>query len=336
MSVTTTRIRHGGGGAETGPGQASRFWEHLAALNTAQLDEQGYANFKRGIILNYFTTVPDRRGDYQLAFLRRNLPRTAWAAALLRTVLAERHTNLSWRQSRTFTLLTHLVWEYALREDRTGLLARLEEPQEGNPARIYRAGRLISQDIANAVLETGTMIEGGALTTATRTVIEVGAGYGRTAYAVLHAQPQVRYVIADIQPALGLAQRYLCTLFPERLAFTSRDFASYADIHAEFERSTLAFLRPEQLALLPDRSADLFINISSFHEMRHTQIAWYFEQIERLVTGHLYLKQWKESRNPYDGIVVRAEDYPMRAHWRPVFWRQCRIHTPMFEALLRL
>lgn len=334
--MTTRRSEAERNEASAEPGQASRFWQHFAALNTAQLDQQGYANFKRGIILNYFTTVPNRRGDYQLAFLRRHLPSSAWAAALMHTLLTERHSNLSWKQSRTFTLLTHLVWEYTHRVDHTGLMARLNEPVEGNPARIYRDGRLISQDIANSVLETGALIEGGALGPETGTVIELGAGYGRTAYAILHAAPRVRYIIVDIPPALDLAQQYLTTLFPERPTFLVQDFSSYAQVRANIERSTLVFLRPDQLALLPDGSANLFINISSFHEMRHAQIARYFDQIERLTSGYLYLKQWQESRNPFDGIVVRAEDYPVRAHWQPVFWRKCRIHTPMFEALLRL
>lgn len=327
---------HVGDDRRPGPGEASRFWQHFAALNRAQLDQQGYANFKRGIILNYFTTVPDRRGDYQLAFLRRHLPARAWAAALIRTLAAERHTNLSWKQSRTFTLLTHLVWEYVRREDHTGLLDRLAEPPEGNPARIVRGGRLISQDIANSVLETGALLQGGALTPHTRTVLELGAGYGRTAYAILHAAPHVRYVIADISPALELAQRYLTTLFPERPAFLVQKFSGYEQIAGAFERSTLAFLRPEQLALLPPGSVDLVLNISSFHEMRHAQINAYFDQIERLASGYLYLKQWKESHNRFDGITVRDEDYPVRPSWQPVFWRECRIHTPMFEALLRL
>ena len=78
---------------------------------------------------------------------------------------------------------------------------------------------------------------------------------------------------------------------------------------------------------------DLFLNISSLHEMRLDQIQAYFDLIDRLVSGFFYSKQWKVSRNPEDGIVVRMEDYPVPAHWRELYRRESKVQVHFFEAL---
>ena len=93
---------------------------------------------------------------------------------------------------------------------------------------------------------------------------ELGAGYGRLGYVVLEALPESKYTILDIPPALYLSQRYLTAFFPERPAFRFRPFRSYEAIAEEFEAASLRFLAPHQLELLPAKSFDYFVNISSF------------------------------------------------------------------------
>jgi putative sugar O-methyltransferase len=314
----------------------SAFWEHYNQRNLAQLDQDGYDNFKRTIVLNYFTSIPMRRGDYQLAFLRRHLSPTKIAECLVRAALTPGHELFTWKQSRTYTFLTLLIWEYVRSVDRDGLLNRLTEPLDGNPPRIYKGGRLISQDIANSTLEFKSVMDTGIPPERIKTIIELGAGYGRTAYVFLSLMPRARYIIADIPPALYLSQTYLSRQFPDRKVFGFRPFSSYGEVADELEKADIAFLLPHQLDLLPDQSADLFLNISSLHEMRRDQIDHYFNEIERLTSGYLYLKQWKESQNPFDGLIVREGDYPVRPTWSRVYWRECRIHTRFFEALLDL
>ena len=97
---------------------------------------------------------------------------------------------------------------------------------------------------------------------------ELGAGYDRNAHVLLSLLPGVRYVVIDIPPALYVAQRYLPSVFPDRKVFTWRTFESYPEIQSEFEHADLAFLLPSQIEMLPDGLFDLFVNISSLHEMR--------------------------------------------------------------------
>ncbi len=216
------------------------------------------------------------------------------------------------------------------------LLNKLEEPREGNPPNLTRNGKLISQDLANSALEFRSIMAAPVSAEEVQTVLELGPGYGRTAYVFLKMMPGVRYILADIPPALAISERYLSDLFPTRRVFRFRPFKNYADVQAEFEAAQIAFLEPQQLALLPDNSADLFVNISSLHEMRLDQIKYYFQVIRRVIRKYAYLKEWKESRIPFEEIVIRESDYPIPADWKQLYWRTCAVQDQFFEAMFDL
>ncbi len=312
----------------------SKYWEELNKKNLTELDEAGYANFKRTIARSYFTWIVTPF-DAQIRFLVSQLPLWTVAATAARSLLASAHPPLSWKQSLSYSFLTGLLWEYATRLD-PGLLNRLEEPREGNPPALTKNGKLISQDLANSALEYRSIVAAPVFEDEVRTVLELGPGYGRTAYVFLTLQPNLRYILSDIPPALAISERYLSTLFPTRRVFRFRPFETYAEVQAEFESAQIAFLEPQQLALLPDNSADLFVNISSLHEMRLDQIAYYFQIVRRIVRKYAYLKEWKESRIPFEEIIIREADYPIPAEWKQLYWRTCAVQNQFFEALFNV
>lgn len=143
-------------------------------------------------------------------------------------------------------------------------------------------------------------------------------------------------MLVDIPPALYIAERYITNQFKERNIFKFRKFSNFNEIKKEFEQSDIIFLLPNQLELLPSKIADLFINISSLHEMRRDQIEFYFNCIDNLIKKYVYFKQWKISKNSYDNIIITEKDYPIRENWEKIFWRECKVKTQFFEALLRL
>jgi putative sugar O-methyltransferase len=311
----------------------SEFWIELNTKNEQQLETFGYENFKRTVALNYFTwmVLPT---DGQIRFLIRHLPVGTVLKHFFRTLFSRGNPPFNWLQSLSYTFLTMLLWEYGVTQARD-LLDRLEEPLVGNPPRLQLDGRLVSQDLANSALEVQSITSALPSADRLRTVMELGAGYGRTAYAFLKLRPGLRYVVVDIPPALAISERYLTDVFPDRRVFPFRPFASYDEIRAEYEAAEIAFLMPHQVDLLPAKSVDLFVNISSLHEMTRRQIEYYFQRIDRLTGGWFYFKQYKESRTVIDG-VIREADYPVRPSWKRVFWRTPRVQSYFFEALLAL
>jgi putative sugar O-methyltransferase len=214
-------------------------------------------------------------------------------------------------------------------------LLALREPEDGNPAAIHdQSGALVSQDLANSILEVSMM---GATLAPGTVVLELGAGYGRDAYAMLTTKPGIKYIIVDIPPALWVAETYLSRQFPDRRIFRYREFARFAEIEREFRDSDIAFFLSTQIASLPDGLADLAVNISSLHEMRPEQIAFYFSQFDRLLKdgGLFYFKQWKRGAVPFENVVIRRDDYPIPPSWSCELSREAPIQTRFFEARYR-
>ena len=322
----------------------SAYWVHLNDRNLEQIERDGFDRFKRSINQNYFAFVPTGRGHDQYEAAARAwrsrpnpavlLPRRLDVTGLT-TMFGKANPMGSWRQRLGHARYLAMLWEFVRRRDRLGLLTTLQEPELGAPITVRYRGRRISQDLCNSVHEFYSATEGLSGVTP-RYAIEIGAGYGRVGWVLMSAVPGIRYTICDIPPALAVSQRYLTTLFPDRSAFRFRRFKDYEEIAEEFEAAQMAFITPGQLDLLPAQHADLVINISSLHEMRLDQIAYYLDLIDRHCDGHVYTKQWWESVNVHDDLVLHQADYPIPSHWRELYVRPHPIQPLFFEALYRV
>ncbi|MGD0506008.1 MAG: putative sugar O-methyltransferase [Steroidobacteraceae bacterium] len=325
---------------ESGDARArpSKYWVELNKMNLAQLQEHGYENFKRTVALNYFTFARILPWNEQIRFLLRQLPGSVSLGCLKRALAARKHQYFSAFnvvQSVIYNFLALAAWAYTrIALSDPGLL-RLREPAEGNPAAIYDdTGALVSQDLASSILELSSL---GPSIAPGSVVLELGAGYGRDAYAILATNPGIKYVIIDIPPALWVAETYLSHQFPDLRVFRYRNFSRFDEIEKEFLECDIAFFLSTQIASLPDGIADFAINISSLHEMRPEQIAFYFLQFDRLLKdgGAFYFKQWKRTKVLFEDVVIRQADYPIPPAWHREFSREAPIQTRFFEALYR-
>ncbi len=313
----------------------SKYWEELNRKNLRQLADNRYENFKRTLARNYFTWIINPF-DEQLRFLMRDAGLWRSLRYLLGAIVAPTHPPLKRKHTFYYNTLTNLLWDYVQKNDPDDLLARLSEPREGNPPEIMRDGRLISQDLANSMLEYQAILHPALDRRDVRTILELGPGYGRTAYVFLTLQPGFRYILVDIPPALYVAQRYLSTVFKDRRIFAFRAFDHYNDVRDEIAAADIVFLTPNQLELMPDKSVDLFLNISSLHEMRIDQIRYYFGEIDRLTRRYFYYKQWKDTVIPFENVKITEADYPVRDNWRLIHRQQCKVQTYFFEALYEI
>jgi putative sugar O-methyltransferase len=312
----------------------SSCWEVLSFKNFEQLIRDGYRNFKRTIGCNYFNFLV-QGGDPQMSYLESQLDAEQRNRCREAAEALPDDPYFEWHDQKSYRYFVLLLWAYARKVDDRGYLDRLEEPQEGNPLVVSCNGQRASQDLANAVLEYYSMAEAVRFEEMRR-VLEIGAGYGRTAYVIMALNPHVRYTIVDIPPALWVAQRYLSSVFPGRKVFRVRDFESYDAVRDDMEDASLVCLLPHQLPLLPQGHFDLSLNISSFAEMQKSQVDGYFRELDRLTDGFFYTKQWKTSQNAFDRVTYTEADYPVSPAWTRLYSRTCRVQTAFFEALYRM
>jgi putative sugar O-methyltransferase len=321
----------------------SRFWEHYNELNLRQLADGGFAEFKRTVNRNYFQfqLVAIRSPQYRAAisaWLKHPRP-AVFGARLAERIEFDPHAVGRIGQygaNKAYAVYIALLWEYVRSRDLQGVLGMLDEPLVGCPSYIDYRGHRVSEDLCNSALEYTAIADAIPAGESVESVIELGAGYGRVAWVFLSALPNVRYTIVDIPPALAVAEQYLSDLFPDRRVFGFRHFDDYADVTDEFEAAQIVFMTPNQLDLIPPQRADLFVNVSSLHEMRPEQIEHYFTTIQSHCDGRFYTKQWLRSVNPRDGVVVSYDDYPVPTDWRPIFDRTHPIQVEFFETLYQL
>lgn len=306
--------------------QPSKFWERLNQQHVQMLDLE---NFKRTLALEYFTFLCSKK-DHQIRFLEKKCSSTSKLYHKMRTKLTRSFPELKGENSTNYIYLTRLLWHYVVRQLPKQEL-QLDEPLVGSPFLIKWRNRAVTQDLANSLLEYHAVTQKTGCDI--KSILELGAGYGRLAYVFLRKMPRCKYLISDIPPALFVSQSYLSSVFPDKKVMRYRPFNTFSEIEEEYAQAELCFFLPHQLEMLPDKSIELGINISSLHEMRHEQIAYYFSQFSRLLSKHFYFKQWKNSILPYENITIKENDYPIPAAWRQIFWQTCPVQTAFFEAL---
>jgi len=225
-----------------------------------------------------------------------------------------------------------------IRNGKTGpLLKYIEEPKLGNPIIfITPEGKIGSQDIVNSLQEYDLIKTQYEKTYDKRNYVigELGAGYGRLAY-VYKKLTNCRYLIFDIMPALYISQWYFKNLDMKLKIFEFRpDIKSFEEIESELELADIAFFTPNQLELFIDNYFDVFINISSLHEMRREQIKNYLYQINKVTNGMIYLKEYKEYHNPYDNLVICRSDYNITNNHNVLLEKTNDINYDFFELII--
>ncbi len=321
--------------------QPSKFWLFYMWFHIYQIETVGVENFKRTINNNYFNWTNDYDINAQMKSLKNELN---WSDSDMRhcetsvkfniATVPKEYTEEKWKKYGQFLCL---LWEYTLKNDHLKILNQLQESLLGNPIAIEYKGHKVTQDICNSVIEINTIMEFINYNPEKKLrVMELGAGYGRVGSVLLHAVPNIQIVIVDIAPALYVSQWYLTNLFPKYKVFKFRDFSDYNDVQQEFEESSIAFLLPAQIEYMPDQMFDLFINISSLHEMTPTQIEMWYGQIDRVCKGWFYTKQYIKNINNFDGVVIRREDYPVRPNWQELLNRRSQVFSELFEAIYKL
>jgi len=310
---------------------SSRYWNWLNQKNIQQLNDFGCDNFKQTVAKNYFTWVGSSAYYYNKHVLKDiNSIKTVVPIK----VILKKHEIFSLDESILFNIMTILLFEYVTENGGDKYVNMIEEPLEGNPPFLYLKGRRISQDLLNSILEY-IAIKNGCNLNRINSIMEIGAGYGRTSYCLMNLLPNVKYIIVDIPPALYISQNYLSKTFEHKKILPFKPFTSFKEIEDDFKVSDIIFLMPHQLELLPNKIIDLFIAIDCLHEMKTEQIEFYFNHIGRLA-NYFYYKCWLETKVPFDNLFYSSEDYPIKNNWNEIYKKACEVPYDYFDAFYEI
>ena len=138
-----------------------------------------------------------------------------------------------------------------------GIVVDISDVLFGNPFYIEIDDKIITQDLLVTLGEIKFLNSHVDLNKIT-SIVEVGAGYGRTAYGILKKYPHIKYNIVDIEPALSVARYHLNNAFPD---------------------NDIRYLTPDECGEI--QNVDLWFSISAFAEFDAEQIMGYVKHIDR-------------------------------------------------------
>ncbi|MEO8274945.1 MAG: putative sugar O-methyltransferase [Thermoanaerobaculia bacterium] len=173
-------------------------------------------------------------------------------------------------RGRNLNELGYALTYYAVRRtDRLGLLDRLDEDGLFGVHTFTFDGKTVSRDLLDSVVELDFLDRHLDLAGAgRRTILDIGAGYGRLAHRAVRAFPAtVRYLCTDaIARSTFLCEFYL-------------DFRGIGGIGGDGPARVVPL--PDLEAAIPAGSVDLAVNVHSFSECRPAAINGWLDFLAR-------------------------------------------------------
>jgi hypothetical protein len=262
-----------------------------------------------------------------------------WAGALVDLRNQYFNNRFSGPPPESYQIYCHFIWLYYQRVrlvDRFNFLTEASEPAAGGTRyQVSIEGRPMSLDFLQSVEEAYAILDAWELSGHTgtpRIIVELGAGYGRLAYVARKLFKDCTYVILDLPEALLCASSWLGRVLPGEVQPYEVSRNENRLGREQLLSKGVWTLGAHQIEAVQDDAADAFVNIYSFAEMPRASIENYFAHVDRISSGVFFTKQRKVENNTVDGVVVSEAVYPIRAHWKQLFYRTTSLEPNFFEA----
>ena len=165
-------------------------------------------------------------------------------------------------------------------------------------------------------------------------ILELGAGYGRTANVILSLKPNTKYVIADLAPSVYFSKKTLSDTFKDKKIKSGFEITNQKEMIKMFNENDILFIFPHQLKFFEKKTFDISLSIGNLCEMERKQIKNYM-QIYENISNFLYFKVWEISGLPYSFnqyySVHNKKDYEIKDSWIEHFKERCVMPTNQFE-----
>ena len=295
----------------------SNYWNYLNIKNLKQIKEQNIENYSTTIALNYYTWVDVSDKNIEQTIL--NVQNVFISE---KVNLYKKQTNMSYYESMRYNNITYLLY---LNIKKLNLLDKLNFlSDEGylsyNDPFIDINGYKISQDKVNSILDYNSINDFSSLSSK-KSILEIGAGSGRTSQAILTFNDNIKYTICDIPPALYLSYDRLKKVFKNKKIGLLYNL-SEDELNNQINNYDISFIMPHQVDFIKSIKYDLTIGINCFHEMDKKTIKNYLSNINN-ISKLFYFTVWKShyargsnlffsQRNKMDYF---ANDYNIPKNW---------------------
>jgi len=159
-----------------------------------------------------------------------------------------------------------------------------------------------------------------------KSILEIGAGSGRTSQAIMTFNQNLRYIICDIPPAIFISYTRLKKTFPDKKIKFLFNYKNEKSLMDEINNNDISFIFPHQMKDIQNKFIDLTLAIDCIHEMDKKTIKNYFHQINKF-SNLFYFSVWKKTIVPYSCTFTKtsnqldyySKDYSIPDNWKKTF-----------------
>ena len=138
--------------------------------------------------------------------------------------------------------------------------------------------------------------------------LEIGGGYGGYCEVLRKTYPNVKIVFIDIAPQLYVAEQYLKSVFPGKVAGYNETKQLSIINSSAFAEKDILILPPWDIGKIEDNFINNFSNQSSFQEMSKETVNDYCDHLGRIIRNNVVLYEMREGNGSVEDPVLR-EDY---------------------------
>lgn len=267
----------------------SHFWHLLNIRHLKFLGKESIKNYSTSVARSYYTFLNINENH-----IDKSMKKIGNVISCEKVNLFKKQNNLSYKESFIYNNLTYLLW-YNLKEKK--IFKNFEKLSDvgylsyGDPY-IDINDKKVTLDKINSLLDYEN-INNFTDFSDKKTILEIGAGSGRTTEAILTFNDELKYTICDIPPALFISYKRLSNVFKEKsigLLYNLNE----QELNSQINNYDISFIMPHQLNFIKNKKFDLSIAIDCIHEMRKRDIAKLFNNIST-ISNYFYFSVWKES-----------------------------------------
>jgi putative sugar O-methyltransferase len=171
------------------------------------------------------------------------------------------------------------------------LLLSLSDSKVGNPSGFYRNDKFYTISFLNELTKIN-FLRKNINFNEINSVVELGAGTGLLASALLQFKKSLKYIVVEIPPALYIVQNFLEALGYKTLGYNDViNLKSLNDINIDDYQ--VICLPSWKIGLLQGHKFDLFVNAESFQEMEPELTENYLNKISPQINKYIYLNNSK-------------------------------------------
>jgi putative sugar O-methyltransferase len=304
---------------------SSKFWRRLVINHLKLISEKSFKNSEDILGKEYFTFT-----HFNDALIKDACKIVENNMINLKVNIFKKQKNFSYEESINHNILIFLLYENIKDRDvfkKFEKIQKLRKDFHQEKPSININQNNLSQDDLNSLFEfekIENLLE--KIPNKKGNFIEIGSGAGRTTQTILSLKEKIKYVIADIPPAINLSYKNIKNLFPEKKVSYGFEIENEKDFLEIYEKKDVIYILPHQIKFLPKNFFDISIAIDCLHEMEEKIVERYVSNFEKISLS-FYFKVWEYAGLPNSFYKYYSahnkNDYFIKESWNEVFKEKC-------------